>query len=271
MIIDWYTVIFQIINFLILVFLLRYFLYGPIIRAMDQREQKIVEREEEAARQKKEAGEEAESYRRKSGELEQREEEIIEEARAAAEKEKRELLNEARREVDRNRRRWEEAFEREKESFITELRRRIASQACSIARRCLEDLADARLETLAWDLFLEKIRALPAEERSTLLEALEKGNHRVTLSSAFDLPAGKSEKLQEILEGLLPDPDGAVELKTKKDPALICGLELEAGGYRLAWNVDGYLEGIEEQILKDLDQSAPQEEAGEVSADDGEE
>ena len=35
---DWFTVIAQIINFLILVALLKRFLYGPIIRAMERRE-----------------------------------------------------------------------------------------------------------------------------------------------------------------------------------------------------------------------------------------
>ena len=73
MIIDWYTIMFQIVNFLILVFLLRYFLYGPIIRAMDEREQTIMQREEKAAAQKLEAENETRSYHQKSEKLQQRE------------------------------------------------------------------------------------------------------------------------------------------------------------------------------------------------------
>ncbi len=233
MIIDWYTIIFQILNFLVLVFLLRWFLYGPIIKAMDNREQKIVEREEQAAKQKKEAEKESQEYRRQKEELEEQEEEIREKAREKAEKEKNEMLKTARKEVDETKRRWEEAFEREKETFISELRRRIGQQACLVARRCLEDLADSRLEELTWDLFLKKIKALPEEDHASLQE-------------------------------VVPESDGKIELSSKTDQSLICGLEIDAGGYRVAWNIDSYLEDVEAEILKDLDHKAPVENSGEV-------
>ncbi len=46
---DWFTVVAQIINFLILVALLKRFLYGPIIRAMDRREAEIASRMDAAS------------------------------------------------------------------------------------------------------------------------------------------------------------------------------------------------------------------------------
>ena len=55
MLIDWFTVTFQIINFLILIALLKRFLYGPILRAMDERETTIAARLFEAATAKSEA------------------------------------------------------------------------------------------------------------------------------------------------------------------------------------------------------------------------
>ena len=268
MIIDWYTIMFQIINFLVLVFLLRYFLYGPIVRAMDEREQKIVEREDEAARQKQEAEEASRDYRQQKEELEQQEEEIMEKAREKAEKEKRDLLKETRKEVDETRRRWEDAFEREKETFIIELRRRIGQQACSIARRCLEDLADAQLEELTWDLFLEKIKELPEEKRSDLQEALASDDHRVVLQSAFDPPDKKLKELKKRLQEILPDLKEGLKVTAKTDKSLVCGLELDAGGYRVAWSIDSYMEDVEEQILKDLEQKASEELTEEVPGGD---
>ena len=55
MLIDWFTVSFQVINFLILIALLKRFLYGPIIRAMEERESTIAARLFEAERAEKEA------------------------------------------------------------------------------------------------------------------------------------------------------------------------------------------------------------------------
>lgn len=264
MIIDWYTIIFQIVNFLILVFLLRYFLYGPIIRTMDEREQTIMRREEEAAAQKLEAENESRSYLQKSEELQQQEEEILEKARAAAKNEKQELLEQARREVDEARHRWKEELTRERETFINELRQRIGQQACLIARRCLQDLADSYLEELIWDFFLKKIGELPEEECASLLKASVAGDHKVLLRSAFDTPEAKLNELKKDLQKIVNDPEAGLHLSVKKDPALICGLELEVGGYRIAWSIENYLEDVEEQILKELEQTAPAKQAEEV-------
>ncbi len=265
MIIEWYTVIFQIINFMILVFLLRYFLYGPIIRAMDEREQKIVQREEEAVEQKKEAEKETHAYRQKSEQLQQQETEIMEKAHAAAAAEKLELLQKARQAVDETRHRWEDAFIREQETFISELRRRIGQQACSIARRCLQDLADTRLEELTWDLFLKKIGKLPEEKRSALRKALSADGHKLALRSAFDPPAEKLNQLKSSLREVLSDLKADFTLSAKIDPSLVCGLELDAGGYRVAWSVGSYLEGVEKQIFKELEQDGLREHTEEVS------
>lgn len=268
MIIDWYTIIFQIINFLVLVFLLRRYLYGPIIRAMDDREQKIMEREEEAENKKKEAEKESREYRQQKEELAQQEDEILEQAREKAEKEKHSFLKEARKEVEETKSRWEDAFEREKETFISELRKRIGQQACTVARRCLEDLADAELEALTWDLFLKKIREMPEEERSKLKEAVASEEDEVFLQSAFEPPKKKLNKLREELQEVVAEHKAQLKLSAKTDQSLVCGLELNAGGYRVSWNIDSYLDDVEERILKDFDQQASAELTGEVSGSD---
>lgn len=256
MIIDGYTIIFQIINFMILVFLLRRFLYGPIVRAMDAREEKIVRREDEALAGKKEAEQARHSYREKREELEQKEEEILEKARAEAGKEKQEMMEEARREVDETRRRWQEALKREKESFIGELRRRIVHQACLTARGCLQDLADRDLEELVLEHFLKKLAHLPAGEKERLNAALSGSDNQAVLRTAFEVPAGSVQRLQEKLQEKFPREGGPLKVDTVEAKDLVCGLELEAGGYRVAWSVDSYLQGIEENVLEELKSAA---------------
>jgi F-type H+-transporting ATPase subunit b len=41
MLIDWTTVSFQVVNFLLLIVLLKRYLYGPILRAMQRREEEL--------------------------------------------------------------------------------------------------------------------------------------------------------------------------------------------------------------------------------------
>jgi F-type H+-transporting ATPase subunit b len=268
MIIDWYTIIFQIINFMILVFLLRRFLYGPIMRMMDEREQKILERETEASAKQQQAEQAERDYSKKSADLQQQEEAIIDKARSAAENEKKELLDTARREVDQTKRRWEDAFKRERETFISELRRRVGQQACLVARRCLQDLSDTKLEALAWNLFLKNLVSLPEAELKLLRAALDEGKGRVTLRSAFEAGEENISALRKSLQEKLPGSDSETEinLTARQDTALICGLELSAGGYVLAWSIDSYLGDLETEILKELDQPATAEPSGEVPA-----
>lgn len=268
MIIDGYTIVFQIINFLILVFLLRHFLYGPIIETMDVREKRILQREEEAAARMKEAEEELSIYRKKMEDLKRQEESFLERARASVEGQKGELLEVARSEVDRRRRSWEEALERERASFIDELRRRVGQQACSIARQCLRDLADARLEVLTWDLFLQKINELSGEEHSKLSEALASDPHRVILRTAFEAPEQDIRVLETHLQKMLPGSASDVTISAETDPSLVCGLELTIGGHRVAWSVEGYLEGVEESILQEMRHGPDLEGGEEVSGSD---
>jgi len=68
--IDWLTVAAQVVNFLILVYLLKRFLYKPVIAAMDRREARIRDRLEKAREREQEAQSRAESYESAQAELE---------------------------------------------------------------------------------------------------------------------------------------------------------------------------------------------------------
>ena len=59
--IDWFTLSAQIVNFLILLVLLRKFLYGPLRNVMQKREEKVTSRLEEARRKLDEAEEQRET------------------------------------------------------------------------------------------------------------------------------------------------------------------------------------------------------------------
>jgi F-type H+-transporting ATPase subunit b len=235
---------FQVINFLVLVFLLRRFLYGPIIEMMEEREMKIVQREEVAAAKESEAEDEARAYQQKVAALRNRDEELLAEAKDGAENERRMLLESTRREVDETRKRWHH-----------ELRNRVGSQACLIARQCLRDLADIKLETMIWDVFLQKLEQLSPEEFTLLLQAFSQ-EKRVIVNSSFK---PTEERLQGLSTFLEEHFEQNVQLTHQTNSELICGIELEVGGYRVAWSVDEYLDGVEKEILGHLHQ--PEKEA----------
>ena len=87
MLIDWFTVVAQIVNFVVLVVLLKHFLYDRIIGAMARREETIRARREAAENEKEEAQQEADAYRKKKEEIEEKRNEMHSQAKQAAEEE----------------------------------------------------------------------------------------------------------------------------------------------------------------------------------------
>jgi ATP synthase F0 subunit b len=139
------TVIAQIINFLILVALLKRFLYGPIIKAMLRREEEIAERLDEAANKKRAADEEGMRYRAMVQELADTREKMLAQAREEAEVLRRDLKQKAREETDKSQAQWHESFRQQREAFAQGLRLHACKQVFAVVRRALTDLADTDL------------------------------------------------------------------------------------------------------------------------------
>ncbi len=250
MLIDWFTVIAQIINFLILVGLLKYFLYGRILQAMDQREERIASRLTKAEQREQEAEEERQHYQARQKELEEKRSDIMAQAREEAETERKRLLDEAREEVEEVRSRWYEAVEREKTTFLQDLRQRAGRQVYHITRQALEDLATADLEQQIIEAFCRRLEDLPQEKRQELANILRRGTE-ATITSAFDLPAEARERIEGILKGYMQD---GADLRYQTSPEVISGIELKAPGHKIAWSLDHYLEALEAETREILEE-----------------
>ncbi len=250
--IDWLTVTAQVVNFLVLVWLLKRFLYQPVITAMATREQRIATRLNEASEREQQAEAERRRLRQETEALEQSREEKLAQARRAVDEEKRKQLDEARREIDRQHRIWRDELRREQEELRKTLRRKLAEAAVTIARRALADLADASLERQIATTFLHRLEGLSGEER----EALVRGGGPVQVAASFDLDDDIRERLRKALKAR-----AGIELL--RDPELVCGIALTGAGHRVEWNLGDYLGDAEELIRRqlagpaDADRSAP--------------
>src|SRR5688572_4022122 len=115
--IDWFTFTAQVLNFLVLVWLLKRFLYGPIHRAIDERERTIAQRLEAAAERESAAVATQKSYEHQQAELAHLKESLLADAAAEAEQWRKERLQELREEVAQARRTWHESIAREQQQF----------------------------------------------------------------------------------------------------------------------------------------------------------
>src|ERR1039457_7200635 len=95
MLIDWFTVLAQVVNFLILVWLLKRFLYRPILDAIDAREKRIAKELADA-----EAKKERDEFQHKNEEFEQQRAALLSKATDEAKADRQRLLDEARKAAD---------------------------------------------------------------------------------------------------------------------------------------------------------------------------
>jgi F-type H+-transporting ATPase subunit b len=248
--IDWFTIIAQIVNFLILVALLKRFLYDRIIRAMDERESKIRARLDDARKKSAEAEEEAQFYREKKKQWETKRQEMMDQARKEAEEERKSLVGRAREEAEDQRTRWRESVQKEKNAFVRELRRMTAGQVYGISRRALSDLADSDVEEQMAEAFLSRIKDLPSERKTRLGDAIRDNGNLAAVTSGFELSQGERQKITRAVHEEF-SPDAEVAYKTDRD--LIMGVEIKGKGEKTAWSIEHYLEQLEAEARDKLD------------------
>jgi len=251
--IDWFVFFAQIVNFLILVYLLKRFLYGRIIKAMDNREARIVGRFEEAETLRKEAEKSAAFFEEKNRTLAEKQDELMNQMIQAAEHQRKEILEKARKDVDAIRERWQETITREKDSFLQDLRQRAGKQIYAIARRILTDMADADLEERIVAVFLKRIETMGETEGVALRESIAKGGKGMIIQSAFPISQPLRDKIQDALKR---HTEGVPEIQYEVMAEIISGIELRAHGHKLAWSLSDYLETLEEGFAHALMEEA---------------
>lgn len=247
---DWLTITAQIVNFLVLVWLLQHFLYGPITRAMERREARIADRLSEAESKRQEALSEGDKFRQQQQELEREKSDLLEEARQEAADERRSLEQRAKEEVETQKRAWLDHLAAERAAFLAALRERSTETFFRLARRALEDLASADLETAMAEGFIRRLADLDDATKEKVRQGAEDAGNRLTIESRFGLDANAKGRLTRAVHEQLGED---IEVEHTTDPDLDCGIALQANSQRVSWSLAHYLEDFEQAVVAEFD------------------
>src|SRR4030066_454895 len=251
--IDWFVLFCQIFNFLLLVYLLKRFLYGRIVKAMDEREAKIAARFAEAGEMKAKATEAAESYDKKNQLLAEKSEQMLNEASMAAESRRKELMEKVREEVDAIKTRWQTMLAREKDAFFQDLRGRAAKEIYATARKAMKDLANADLEAQIVDEFIRRVRRLDTAKSKEIRKAITGGGNKVVVQSAFDIATDTQTKIEQALKQQITN---GFTIHYLTQPDVVSGIELRVNGHKIAWSLNEYLETLVESLTETMQKEA---------------
>lgn len=245
MLIDWFTVGAQLLNFLILVWLLKRFLYKPILNAIDAREKRIAEELADADAKKAEAKKERDDYQQKNEEFDQQRDQLLSKATDEAQAERQRLLDEAREVAIALSSKRREVLRDEEHALHKEISRRTRQEVFGIARKTLSDLAATSLEERMVDIFVRRLRELDDEEKAGLGGALKAATGPALVRSAFDLPAEQHAAIQNALNETF---SAEIHLRFETAPDVISGIELTTNGQKVAWSISEYLSSLEQAV-----------------------
>ena len=252
MLINWFTVVAQIVNFLILVALLRWFLYQPILQVMQKRQNRLEQQWQEVEITQKEAQKTIDHYHQKQEDLEQQRQDFLAQARADAEQERKQLLTEARQDIAAQRHTWQESWYQEKATFLRTLRQQIIQQTLNIARQAVASLANAPLEQQMIRVFCDRLTQLETEKHDAIGRALAQSDQPLQIISHFDIPADLRHQLIDTLQAqwaIAQSPQFVT------DRQLMCGIQLKLAGQEVCWNLDTYLKNLEQRLTDAMNQS----------------
>ncbi len=253
MLIDWFTVGAQALNFLVLVWLLKRFLYQPILDAIDAREQRIAKELADADAKKAEAKKERDEFQHKNEAFDQERTALLGKATQEAKAERQRLLDDARQAADALAAKRAEALRNEQRSLNQALSRRAREEVFAITRKALADLATTSLEERMGEVFTRRLREMDGKAKAGLGEALKSASAPGIVRSAFELPAEQRAAIQNALNESF---SAEIHLRFETAPDLVSGIELATDGQKVGWSIADYLASLEQgvgELLKEKD------------------
>lgn len=245
MLIDWFTVGAQALNFLVLVWLMKRFLYQPILDAIDAREKHVAKVIADADAKEAEAGKERDEFQKKNADFDQQRAALLGKAADEADTERQRLLDEARKAADALGAKRQETLRNDARNLNQAIRRRTQDEVFAIARKALADLATVSLEERMGEVFTRRLREMDGKAKSDLAEALDKASGPALMRSAFDLPESQRAAIQNALNETF---SAEIRLRFETVPDLIGGIELSAHGQKVGWSIADYLASMEEGV-----------------------
>lgn len=240
------TLVFEIVNFVVLVWLLRRLLYRPLRDAIVEREQMLAAEREEAEGTLQRARALEQGWQVKHQELSGLADQVRDRALATAAAEQRAMLARAREEAAAERSKAEALLRTEREAAEAWVRATAIERSTELAGEMLLTLAPSAVDTALTERLIEELRS-----RGPMLvrrEDDESVPSDVEVTGARSPEPGVLDRLRRALADVLAE---APRLIVREDPSLRAGLQLRIGDSLLDASLSGKLRAFA-QLAREL-------------------
>lgn len=240
---NWSTFVLEIINFLVLVWILQRFFYKPVMGVIARRRAAIEKTVADAEARQADAEQLQTQYRQRLADWEQERQRAREKLAGEIEAERAQRLAALQSQLDQEREKARIADQRRQADAAHKAEEAALLQAAAFAARLLGQVASPELEQRLVDLLLEQLEQLPEERIAALRNSCARAPETILVSSAWPLPETRRQRLREALHATLGLD---VPLRFEQDSALLGGLRVTVGAWVLGANLQDELRVLAE-------------------------
>jgi F-type H+-transporting ATPase subunit b len=238
---NWSTFILEIINFLVLVWILKRFLYKPVLAIIARRREGIEKAMADANDLNTQAHDLQQQYENRLSDWEGEKQKAREALGHEIDAERKQRMQELESTLQQEREKAKEAEQRRQEEAQRKAEETALTQAAGFAARLLKGLSGPELEARLLALLLEQLPQMEEAQVARLRQSQSGGE--VEVCSAFALDETQRRSLQQALEQLL---GSTPPVRYEQQDALLAGVRITIGAWVLGANLEDELKGFAE-------------------------
>jgi F-type H+-transporting ATPase subunit b len=240
---------FQVLNFLVLLAILYYFLFRPLRSKLNERSRDVAEALQNARDQEAEAARLRAEYEQRLHGLREEADDIIARARQEAAQRGAELMEETRRRIDRLTADMREDLMRQRNEVVAQNYEDMLEAIVDLSANIVQSVTTRRTHDDLVQNFAASIYRLPPEEVNEYRRALEGRFPVAVVTTPVALTADQTQTLTDTLSSLA---DRHVELQVRVAPELVAGIQVRLANRLLDNTVRQQLNRIRERVREDL-------------------
>jgi len=240
---NWSTFVLEIINFLVLVWILKRFLYQPVLDVIARRREGIEKRLSDAETVHAEAEALQKQYEGRLSDWERERQAARESLAAEIDAERERRLAELDTSIQQAQEKARAGEARRAEQVSRKMEESALAQGSRFATRILEQASGPELEARLTELLISELAELPEEQAVKLHNHVRNNADSALVTSAYPLAEERRRRLEQAIKAVT-GPDRGVQFE--QDSELIAGVRVTIGAWVLAANVREELRGFAE-------------------------
>lgn len=238
---SWSTFVLEIINFLVLVWILKRFFYKPVLDVIARRREGIEKSLTDAQQTKSEAEKLQEQYQNRLADWDKEKQQARESLMQEVEAERSRKMAELKNDLEQEREKAHVIEQRRQADVERKAEEAALALSTRFATRLLQQAAGPEMETRLVELALNELTDLSDEQIAALRTSYGQAPETAIVVSAFPLAEEHHNKLKQAIATLT---DQALPVQFEQDSELLAGLRITIGNWVLGANLQDELKGF---------------------------